>query len=37
MDNIIIYLREIGQDVMDRIDLEQWRPLVNTLINFRVP
>jgi hypothetical protein len=41
MDNIKIDLREIGWDGMDWIDLaqdsEQWRPLVNTVMNIRVP
>jgi hypothetical protein len=35
-----IYLREIGKDGMDWIDLEdrnQWWALVNTVINLRVP
>jgi hypothetical protein len=39
--NIKIDLREIGWDGMDWIDLaqdrEQWRALVNTVMNFRVP
>jgi hypothetical protein len=34
-------LREIGWDVMDRIDLaqdrDQWKALVNTGMNLRVP
>jgi hypothetical protein len=40
-DNIKIYLREIGWDGMDWIDLaqdrDQWRALVNTAMNLRVP
>jgi hypothetical protein len=40
-DNIKIYLREIGWDDMDWIDLAQdrdrWRALVNTVMNLRVP
>jgi hypothetical protein len=39
--NIKIYLREIGCDGMDWIDLAQerdyWRALVNTVMNFRFP
>jgi hypothetical protein len=34
-------LREIGWDGMDRIDLaqdrDQWKALVNTVMNLRVP
>jgi hypothetical protein len=34
-------LKEIGWDVMDWIDLaedgEEWRALVNTVMNLRVP
>jgi hypothetical protein len=34
-------LREIGWDGMDRIDLaqdrDQWRALMNTVMNLRVP
>jgi hypothetical protein len=34
-------LREIGWDGMDWIDLaqdrDQWRALVNTVMNFRIP
>jgi hypothetical protein len=41
VDNIKIDLREIGWDVMDWIDLahdrDQWRALVNTVMNLRVP
>jgi hypothetical protein len=41
VDNIKIDLREIGCDGMDWIDLaqgrDQWRPLVNTVMNLRVP
>jgi hypothetical protein len=38
VDNIKIDLREIGWDGMDWIDLvqdrDQWRALVNTVMNF---
>jgi hypothetical protein len=41
VDNIKMDLREIGRDCMDRIDLVQnrgqWRALVNTIMNRRVP
>jgi hypothetical protein len=41
VDNIKMYLRETGWDVMDWIDLaqdrDQWRALVNTVMNHRVP
>jgi hypothetical protein len=40
VDNIKIYLREIGWDVVDWIDLaqdrDQWRALVNTVMSLRV-
>jgi hypothetical protein len=41
MDNIKMDFREIGWDGMDWIDLaqdrDQWRTLVNTVMNLRVP
>jgi hypothetical protein len=41
VDNIKMDLREIGFVGMDWIDLaqdrDQWRVLVNTVINLRVP
>jgi hypothetical protein len=41
VDNIKMDLREIGWDIMDWIDLAQnscqWRALVNTVMNIRVP
>jgi hypothetical protein len=41
VDNIKIDLREIGWNGMDWIDLaedrDQWRALVNTVMNLRVP
>jgi hypothetical protein len=41
VDNITIDLREIGWDGVDWIDLaqarDQWRALVNTVMNLRVP
>jgi hypothetical protein len=40
VDSIKMCLREIGWDGMDWIDVaqnrEQWRALLNTVINFRV-
>jgi hypothetical protein len=41
VDNIEMELREIGWSGMDWIDLaqdsDQWRALVNTVMNLRVP
>jgi hypothetical protein len=41
VDNIKIYLRKMGWDGVDWIDLaqdrDQWRALVNTVMNLRVP
>jgi hypothetical protein len=41
VDNIKIDLTEIGWDDIDWIDLaqdrDQWRALVNTVMNLRVP
>jgi hypothetical protein len=41
VDNIKIDLREIGWDDVDWVDLaqdrDQWRALVNTVMNLRVP
>jgi hypothetical protein len=41
VDNIKIDLRETGWNGMDWIDLaqdrDQWRALVNTVMNLRVP
>jgi hypothetical protein len=41
VNNIKMYLREIGWDGMDWIDLaqdrDQWRALVNAVMNPRVP
>jgi hypothetical protein len=41
VDNTEIDLREIGWDGVDCIDMaqdrDQWRALVNTVLNFRVP
>jgi hypothetical protein len=41
MDNIKMDLREIGWDCMDCMELaqdrDQWRDLVNTVMNLQVP
>jgi hypothetical protein len=41
VDNIIMGLREITWGVMDWIDLgqdrDEWKALVNTVMNLRVP
>jgi hypothetical protein len=41
VDNIKMHLREIGWDVVDWIDMaqdkDQWRALVNTVLNLRAP
>jgi hypothetical protein len=41
VDNIKMDLREIGLDGEDWIDMaldrDQWRALVNTVLNLRVP
>jgi transposase len=41
VDNIKMDLREIGWDGVNRIDMtqdrDQWRVLVNTVLNLRVP
>jgi hypothetical protein len=41
VDNIKMHLREIGWNGMDWIDVaqdrDQWRALVNTVLNLRVP
>jgi hypothetical protein len=41
VDNIKMDLREIGGDGMDSIELahdrDQWRALVKTVMNLRVP
>jgi hypothetical protein len=36
VDNMKIDFREIEWDGMDWIDLDQWRALVNTVMNLRV-
>jgi hypothetical protein len=41
LDNIKVHLRKIGWDGMDWIDLaqdsDQWRALVNKVMNIRFP
>jgi hypothetical protein len=41
VDNIKMDLREVGWDGVDWMDMaqdrDQWRALVNTVLNFRVP
>jgi hypothetical protein len=41
VDNIKMDLREIGRDGVDWVnmaqDMDQWRALENTVLNFRVP
>jgi hypothetical protein len=41
VDNIKMDLREIGWDGVDSMDMvqdrDQWRALVNTILNLRVP
>jgi hypothetical protein len=41
VDDIKMYLREIGWDGVDWIDMaqdrDQWRDLVNTVLNLQVP
>jgi hypothetical protein len=41
VDNIKMDLREIGWDGVDGIDMaqdrDQWRALLNTVLNLRVP
>jgi hypothetical protein len=40
-DNIKVDVRDIGRDIMDLVDLaqdrDQWRAVMNTIMNLRVP
>jgi hypothetical protein len=37
VDNVKMVLREIGWDGVDWMGMAQWRALVNTILNLRVP
>jgi hypothetical protein len=41
VEHLLMDLREIGRDGLDWIDIaqdrDQWRALVNTVLNLRVP
>ena len=36
-DNIKMDLREVGRGCEDWMELDRWRALVSTVMNFRVP